>query len=239
MKIRYCYVTSILLLAAFLTACGPSQADLDATATQHYGPYYATLTAMAPTASEAPTTTPTLPPEPSSTPEPSATHEPSATATLAEIRGIDVPLEFNGKSLILIAAKTQSQLDLMDKAEGGQWVQLEGIYLFMKDDRVEIPDDTDRIVNIDDTSSTMLVIDAKVEGADFSPMDSDQNRQLFNGELVCNDQTYGMMMLAADFADGKYLDSIFVYYIPKTIQASDCIFIPIPSEEIPLRSYFQ
>jgi hypothetical protein len=69
---------SVLLLAA----CGPSQTQLDATATQIAANIFATQTAQAPTA--APTFTPTPTPRPTSTPTPTLTPTPPSPQALLE-----------------------------------------------------------------------------------------------------------------------------------------------------------
>lgn len=60
LKIAFLSIMSILLLVA----CGPSQAELDATATKEEADKFATQTAKAPTATPKPTITPTPKPEP-------------------------------------------------------------------------------------------------------------------------------------------------------------------------------
>ena len=67
----------LLLICVALSGCGPSQVELDATATQVSANTYATLTAQAPTAP--PTYTPS--PTPTKTPTPSATLTPTSTTT--------------------------------------------------------------------------------------------------------------------------------------------------------------
>jgi len=78
-----------LLLAFFLPGCGPSQTEIDATATQNAEKEIATLTAQAPTATftptmtrtptstATPTSTPTITPSPTSTPVPTETPVPT------------------------------------------------------------------------------------------------------------------------------------------------------------------
>lgn len=58
----------LLLIVLFLNACGPSQADLEATTTQVAAEIYATQTAGAPTITLTATGTPTITPTPTSTP---------------------------------------------------------------------------------------------------------------------------------------------------------------------------
>jgi hypothetical protein len=72
-----------LLLAFFLPGCGPSQTEIDATATQYAEEEFATLTAQAPTATLTPTVTPTHTATPTSTPTitPSPTSTPVPTDT--------------------------------------------------------------------------------------------------------------------------------------------------------------
>lgn len=65
-----------LLISVILSACGPSQAELDATATQVAANIFATQTAQAPTA------TPTFTPSPSPTATPTATPTPTSTPTI-------------------------------------------------------------------------------------------------------------------------------------------------------------
>ena len=68
MKTRVPLVPVILLIAVILSACGPSKAQLEATATQVAANIFGTLTAQAPTAT--PTATPTNTPAPTPTPTP-------------------------------------------------------------------------------------------------------------------------------------------------------------------------
>lgn len=84
------FVLLTLILAAVLpAACGPSQEDLDATATMVAAEIFATQTAGAPTPTTTPTQTPlptntpvpTNTPTPSPTPSPTVTPTPSATPT--------------------------------------------------------------------------------------------------------------------------------------------------------------
>ena len=70
-------LTVLFLVALFLPACGPSQLEIDATATQSAANDYATQTANAPTA----TMTPTMTPTPTETPTPTPTITPSPTST--------------------------------------------------------------------------------------------------------------------------------------------------------------
>jgi hypothetical protein len=65
--VKYQFI--IVALCLFISACGPSKAELDAQATKVVEDYYATLTA-APTATATSTPTPTLTPTPTSTPSP-------------------------------------------------------------------------------------------------------------------------------------------------------------------------
>jgi hypothetical protein len=74
-------LTVLFLLVIFLPACGPSQAEIEATATQAAVSMYATQTAQAPTATTIPTSTPTPQPTDTPTPSPSPTSTPEPTAT--------------------------------------------------------------------------------------------------------------------------------------------------------------
>ncbi len=69
----------LLLMGVILSACGPSQAELDAQATQSAADAFATQTAEAPTPT--PTPTVTLTPTPTFTPTPVPTDTPTPTAT--------------------------------------------------------------------------------------------------------------------------------------------------------------
>jgi basic membrane protein A len=82
------YIWSLLVVTALLlSACGTSQEDLDATATQIAAEIFATQTAQAPTATPTftptptPTDTPTLTPTPTPTDTPSPTPTPTPTPT--------------------------------------------------------------------------------------------------------------------------------------------------------------
>lgn len=83
MKINLRYL-SILLMASFiLSACGPSQAALDSTATKVAADIFGSQTASAPTATSTytPSPTVTLTPTPTSTPTPALTPTPTSTPT--------------------------------------------------------------------------------------------------------------------------------------------------------------
>ncbi len=79
-------ILTLLLVAGLLVACGPSEEELNATATQNAANIFATLTAEAPTPTHTPTITPTPTPSPTNTPTPTATAtatpRPSATPTI-------------------------------------------------------------------------------------------------------------------------------------------------------------
>lgn len=74
-----------LILILFICACGPSQAQLDETATHSAISIHATQTANAPTATMTPTMTPTS----TLTPSPSPTNTPTATSTLVPTATIE------------------------------------------------------------------------------------------------------------------------------------------------------
>jgi hypothetical protein len=76
MKTRIIRFILLLLTCAILTACGPSQAEMDVTATKVAADIFATQTA------EAPTATLTFTPSPTSTPTPTATPTPTHTPTI-------------------------------------------------------------------------------------------------------------------------------------------------------------
>ena len=75
----------LIVLSIFLSACGPSQAELDATATQGAADNFATQTAQAPTATAtftpSPTATATFTPSPTATATPTSTPIPTLTPT--------------------------------------------------------------------------------------------------------------------------------------------------------------
>ena len=77
MKTWISLTIALLIISIFMPACGPSQADLDATATQGAAYSFATLTAQAPTATATFTPSPTA----TFTPSPTATFTPSPTAS--------------------------------------------------------------------------------------------------------------------------------------------------------------
>jgi hypothetical protein len=72
------FIASLLLGSTIVTACGPSQAELDAQATEIAADIFGTQTAAAPT----PTFTPTSTPRPTSTPVPTPTPRPLSDAAL-------------------------------------------------------------------------------------------------------------------------------------------------------------
>jgi hypothetical protein len=236
MNAKWMWIIGIALVMFSITGCGTGQADLDATATSHYGAYYATITAMAPSATTAPSATPMATPTEA---PPSATPEPSPTPTLASLPGIDEALEYEGLNLTLVAAQLQEQLELPDKLESGGFSKMEGVYIFEKDDKVEIPSGTNRAITADDTSQTLLVLDAKIEGEDFNPLDEELVADLFESQLNCAEQTYQMMVLGTRFEDGKYVTHLFTYFVPKTLQTEDCVLGLNTGSEISLRSFFE
>ena len=71
MNTRAPFVLVLLVIGIVLSACGPSPAELDATATQASAHIFATQTAQAPTATptSTPNPTPTARPSPTTTPE--------------------------------------------------------------------------------------------------------------------------------------------------------------------------
>ncbi len=77
MNARFSLVSISLILAGILSACGPSQAERDAAATEIVFKVYATQTAQAPTITS--TFTPSLTPTPTSTSTPTST--PTGTPT--------------------------------------------------------------------------------------------------------------------------------------------------------------
>jgi hypothetical protein len=80
MKREIIFITIISLIGVLLVACGPSQAELDATATQMAFDIFSTQTAQAPTA----TATFTATPEPTETEIPTATSPPTDTSAPTE-----------------------------------------------------------------------------------------------------------------------------------------------------------
>ncbi len=94
--------TSLLLLCA----CGPSQQDLDATATQEAASNFATQTALAPTATQTSTSTPT----PTVTYTPTVTHTPTPIPT-----DTPTPTETPDQAATL-AAETTATMDAITSA---------------------------------------------------------------------------------------------------------------------------
>jgi hypothetical protein len=78
---REIYVYMLIVLATILAACGPSEAELNSTATQVAADIFATQTALAPTATQTFTPTPTVTPSPTPTVTPSPTRTPTITPT--------------------------------------------------------------------------------------------------------------------------------------------------------------
>jgi hypothetical protein len=72
---------ALLLLVVILTACGPTQAEQDATSTQFAANIFATQTAQAPTATPTFTPSPTATATATSTPTPTATNTSTPTPT--------------------------------------------------------------------------------------------------------------------------------------------------------------
>ena len=81
MRKRMSFVWICLLTSAILVACGPSQAELDAQATEVAANIFATQTAEAPTPTFTPTSTPTPTFTPTQTPTPTKTPTPTFTPT--------------------------------------------------------------------------------------------------------------------------------------------------------------
>lgn len=83
MKIKNLLVLSLiaLMLTLLICACGPSQAQLDGTATQSALAIQGTQTAEAPTSTPIHTNTPTATTTPTETPTPTATYTPTPTLT--------------------------------------------------------------------------------------------------------------------------------------------------------------
>jgi hypothetical protein len=85
MNKRSSYLLVLLLVCVALSGCGPSQAELDATATQVSADVFATQTAQAPTSTPTytPSPTPTMTPTPTATltATPTPTNTPTSTPT--------------------------------------------------------------------------------------------------------------------------------------------------------------
>lgn len=83
MYMKVLVVLACLLAGAVLAACGPSQAELDAQATEIAASIFGTQTAEAPTSTFTPTPTPTFTPTstPTDTPTPTFTPTPAPTST--------------------------------------------------------------------------------------------------------------------------------------------------------------
>jgi len=81
MNARCSSVLVLFLIVAILSACGPSQEELDAQATEVAANIYATRTAKAPTITHTPLPTATATPEPTATPTATATATATATPT--------------------------------------------------------------------------------------------------------------------------------------------------------------
>jgi hypothetical protein len=79
MKKRFCLV--VLFIGLGVAACGPSQAELDASATQIAAQVFATQTAAGPTWTNTPTVTPTATATPTDTPTATPTDRPTPTDT--------------------------------------------------------------------------------------------------------------------------------------------------------------
>ena len=82
MKTRNLILLVIFLLGGILSACGPSQADMDATATQVAGSIFGTQTAQVPTVTL--TLTPNPTPTVTLTPTPTVTSTPTLTPTATD-----------------------------------------------------------------------------------------------------------------------------------------------------------
>jgi S1-C subfamily serine protease len=90
MKRKALLILMSLLIVTGLAACGPSQAELDARATQIAANVFATQTAQAPTPTPTPTLTSTFTPTPKPTLTPTATLTPTPTPTPTPLTPADI-----------------------------------------------------------------------------------------------------------------------------------------------------
>jgi hypothetical protein len=99
MKTRHLLLSILLILLLALVACGPSQEELDATATQDAANAAATQTAAAPTATPRPTDTPTPQPTDTPTPQPAApeaeTIMTDAQEAMAQVESFHMDMEMS------------------------------------------------------------------------------------------------------------------------------------------------
>lgn len=112
MKTKYLFVLLIFLLTSVLAACGPSQAQVDATAAQVAANDAATQTALAPTVTPTSTSTPTITPSPTPTPTPTMSEVEMAVATQAILK---ITADFKAtetqaarQTSVVFASQTQS-----------------------------------------------------------------------------------------------------------------------------------
>ena len=110
----------LFLMAGLATACGPSQAELDAQATKVAAAIFATQTAQAPTATPTPTPSPT--PTPTDTPPPSPTPLPDLSDAVLTLD--DLPPDFADMPL--------EQLGLTPEDLSGEGFEAESVFAFLE-----------------------------------------------------------------------------------------------------------
>ena len=115
-------ILTLLLMAVLVSACGPSQAELDAQATKVAAAIFATQTAEAPTATPTPTPTPSPTSTPTDTPAPSPTPLPDLSGAVLMLD--DLPPGF--------AAMPLEQLGLTPKDLSGEGFEAESVFAFLE-----------------------------------------------------------------------------------------------------------
>jgi len=123
------------LIGTILTACGPSQAELETASTQAVANVFATQTALSPTDTSIPEPTTTATSLPSATPSPSATPNLAATAVAATVEAKRATQRVEQTATVISALATQRAIDTI-------WDQLvsDGVATYSKGELTAMED---------------------------------------------------------------------------------------------------
>ncbi len=136
MKSHLRNLSFVLLICALIAACGPSQAELNTSATQAAITTYTAQTALAPTSTSTPVPTSTATPvPPSATPLPTATPNLAATDVVATRQAFLATRQAEYTATAVMALATQA-------AEDADWAQLvnDGTVRYAKGELTPIDD---------------------------------------------------------------------------------------------------
>jgi hypothetical protein len=240
-----------LLIGVLSVACGPSQAERDAEATQIAAGTLATQTAEAPTLTPLPptststplppTVTPTpLPPTATPTPvPPTATPEPTSTPTPVSIPGIDEPLVVEGKEITVVKAEVQDYLPLSDKPPPGKVTKAEGVLIPKGYSKAKITEEAPRGIYPDDPSDIVFIVEVTVGGKDIGPWDEEVFKWMYDSKLACGSQEVEMMVFGVRAEDGKFVGQVLVFFISRASEAEQCALWLPDGSSIDLASFFE